>query len=327
MRKAPLAPETLRKYLANECTDEERRLVNEWYQQLDLPADEPFVDADEDRLYRRIKSYLSELRNNEEPASPAVGLWNYIGRIAAVLLVGLGLLYFLYERPREVAQAARPDGDWVTFTNKKPKIVPHMLPDSTVIWLHPGAEISHAHPFINRHVTFSGEGFFDVKPDPSRPFVIHTGDLETRVLGTSFNVRAIPGEGTFKVSVATGRVEVSDVKKKERVVLKPEQEVVFEPENKRLEVLAVQEKTSDKELWQSASLVFNDTPMTEVARRLMQTFHVKIGFADDGLADCRLKVDFTDQRLPEILEMIDTLLGSTYRIDGDSITLKGQGCR
>ncbi|MNL69624.1 hypothetical protein D3C87_1945080 [compost metagenome] len=59
----------------------------------------------------------------------------------------------------------------------------------------------------------------------------------------------------------------------------------------------------------------------------MQTFHVKIGFADDGLADCRLKVDFTDQRLPEILEMIDTLLGSTYRIDGESITLKGQGCR
>ena len=67
--------------------------------------------------------------------------------------------------------------------------------------------------------------------------------------------------------------------------------------------------------------------MTEVARRLMQTFHVKIRFADDDLADCRLKVDFTDQRLPEILEMIDTLLGSTYRIDGETITLKGQGCR
>jgi transmembrane sensor len=327
MRKPPLSPETLRKYLANECTDEERRLVNEWYQHLDLPADEPIADADEDRLYLRIKSYLCELRNNDEPTAPAVSLWNYLGRIAAVFLIGMGLLYFLYERPKDVAQATRPDGDWVTFTNKKPRIIPHLLPDSTVIWLHPGAEVSHAHPFINRHVTFSGEGFFDVKPDPSRPFVIHTGDLETKVLGTSFNVRAIPGEGTFKVSVATGRVEVSDVKKKERVVLKPEQEVVFEPENKHLEVLAVQEKASDKELWQSASLVFNDTPMNEVARRLMQTFHVKIGFADDGLADCRLKVDFTDQRLPEILEMIDTLLGSTYRIDGETITLKGQGCR
>jgi transmembrane sensor len=75
MRKPPLSPETLRKYLANECTDEERRLVNEWYQHLDLPADEPIADADEDRLYLRIKSYLSELRNNDEPTAPAVSLW------------------------------------------------------------------------------------------------------------------------------------------------------------------------------------------------------------------------------------------------------------
>jgi ferric-dicitrate binding protein FerR (iron transport regulator) len=328
MKKPPLSPETLKKYLANECSDEERRLVNEWYQQLDEPADEPFTDTDQDRLYNRIKTYLAELRKSDEPAAPVYGLWHYIGRIAAVFVIGLGLLYFLYQKPAGIAQSTgRPDGDVVTFVNEKQKIVPHMLPDSTVIWLHPGAKVSHNHPFIIREVLFSGEGFFDVKRDPSRPFVIHTGDLQTKVLGTSFNVRAIPGEATFKVSVATGRVEVSDVKKQERVVLKPEQEVVFEPKSKHLEVQKVQERATDKELWQSASLVFNDTPMTEVAGRLMQTFHVKIGFADDGLADCRLKVDFTDQRLPEILDMIDTLLGSTYRIDGDSIALRGQGCR
>ncbi|PSL23271.1 FecR family protein [Dyadobacter jiangsuensis] len=327
MKKPPLSPETLKKYLANECSDEERRLVNEWYQQLDEPVDEPFTDSDQDRLYNRIKTYLSELRKSDEPITPVYGLWHYIGRIAAVFVIGLGLLYFLYQKPKDVAQAAKPDGDWVTFTNKKPKIVAHMLPDSTVIWLHPGATVSHTHPLVNRHVTFSGEGFFEVKRDPSRPFVIHTGDLQTKVLGTSFNVRAIPGEEQVKVSVATGRVEVSDVQMKERVVLRPEQEVVFEQKSKRLEVQKVQEKATDKELWQSASLVFNETPMTEVAERLMQTFHVKIGFADDGLADCRLKVDFTNQRLPEILDMIDTLLGSTYRIEGDNITLKGQGCR
>lgn len=328
MKKPPLSPETLKKYLADECSDEERRLVNEWYQQLDEPADEPFTDADQDRLYSRIKTYLSELRKSDEPATPVYSLWDYIGRIAAVFVVGLGLLYFLYQRQEETAQqTAQPDGDMLTFVNEKHKIVPHLLPDSTVVWLHPGAKISHNHSFIVREVLFSGEGFFEVKRDPSRPFVIHTGDLQTKVLGTSFNVRAIPGEGTVKVSVATGRVEVSDVQMKERVVLRPEQEVVFEPKSKHLEVQKVAEKESDKELWQSASLVFNETPMKEVAERLMQTFHVKIGFEDDGLADCRLKVDFTNQRLPEILEMIDTLLGGTYRIDGDNITLKGQGCR
>ncbi|SDD52347.1 FecR family protein [Dyadobacter soli] len=328
MKKPPFHPETLRKYLANECSDEERRLVNEWYQQVDEPADEPFTDADQDRLYNRIRTYLTELRKSDEAARPVYSLWHYMTRIAAVFAVGLGVLYFLYERPTGMGQQNdRPDGDCVSYTNEKQKIVPHMLPDSTVIWLHPGASISRTHPFVNRHITFSGEAFFYVKPDSLRPFVIHTGDVETKVLGTSFNVRAIPGEATFRVSVATGRVEVSDVKKNERVVLKPEQEVVLGPKSLHLEVQKVQEKASDKELWQSASLVFNDTPMTEVAERIMQTFHVKIGFADDGLADCRLKVDFTDQRLPEILEMIDTLLGSTYRIDRDSITLKGQGCK
>ena len=328
MRKPPLAPETLKKYLSNECSDEERRLVNEWYQQLDEPADEPFTDADQDRLYNRIRTYLAELRKSDEPATRVYGLWHYIGRIAAVFVVGLGILYFLYRKPDRVAEQSSGATDgWVTFKNARHKIVPYLLPDSTVVWLHPDAEIRISQSFQKREVLFSGEGFFDVKRDPSRPFVIHTGDLQTKVLGTSFNVRAVRGEATFKVSVATGRVEVSDVKKKERVVLKPEEEVVFEPESMHLAVQKVEEKATDKELWQSASLVFNDTPMTQVAERLMQTFHVKIGFADDGLADCRLKVDFTDQRLPEILEMIDTLLGSTYRIDGDSITLKGQGCK
>ena len=328
MKKPPLSPETLKKYLANECSDEERRLVNEWYQQLDEPADEPFTDADQDRLYNRIKTYLSELRKSDEPATPVYGLWHYIGRIAAVFVVGLGLLYFLYEKPGRIAEQSKDAADgWVTFTNGKHKIVSYQLPDSSVVWLHPNAEIRIPQAFQRREVRFSGEGFFEVKRDPSRPFVIHTGDLQTKVLGTSFNVRAIPGEGTVKVSVATGRVEVGNAQMRERVVLRPEQEVVFEPKSKHLEVQKVAEKDSDKELWQSASLVFNEAPMKEVAERLMQTFHVKIGFADDGLADCRLKVDFTDQRLPEILDMIDTLLGSTYRMEGETITLKGQGCR
>ncbi|MGG7664652.1 FecR family protein [Dyadobacter sp. BHUBP1] len=328
MKRPPLSPETLKKYLANECSDEERHLVNEWYQQLDEPADEPFTDADQDRLYNRIKAYLSELRKSDEPATPVYGLWHYIGRIAAVLVVGLGILYFLYQKPDHVVeQSVGATNGWVTFKNVKHKIVPYQLPDSSVVWLHPNAELRILHSFHKRDVLFSGEGFFEVKRDPSRPFVIHTGDLQTKVLGTSFNVRAIPGEATVKVSVATGRVEVSDVQMKGRVVLKPEQQVVFEQKSMHLEVQKVEEKTTDKELWQSASLVFNETPMAEVAERLMQTFHVKIGFEDDGLADCRLKVDFTDQRLPEILDMIDTLLGSTYRIDGDNITLKGQGCK
>lgn len=319
-----MTPETLKKYLSNQCTEEERRQVNEWYQQLDFPAEEPFGDSDEERLYRSIRS---ELGSNEPelPVRPLVSVWSYIGRIAAVFVLGFGILFYLYHK--SAAVDPRPDGGWVSFTNSKHRIVPYLLPDSTTIWLHPGAQIQHAKSFRTRDVSFSGEGFFHVKPDKSRPFVIRSGDMRTKVLGTSFNVRAIPGEASFKVSVATGSVQVGDASGRRSVILKPEQQVVFEKKSKQMQVAAVRVASSDKELWQSASLVFNEVPMTEVAGRLMHTFHIRIDFADPDLARCRLKVDFTEQRLPEILDMIDTLLGSTYRLEGDRVIFSGEGCR
>ncbi|MNL81759.1 hypothetical protein D3C87_2089610 [compost metagenome] len=67
--------------------------------------------------------------------------------------------------------------------------------------------------------------------------------------------------------------------------------------------------------------------MSEVANRLQQTFRIKIEFANPHIKKCRLKVDFNNQRLPEILEMIETLLGTTYEIEGDKVTLKGEGCK
>lgn len=322
-----MTPETLKRYLTNQCTEEERKQVNEWYQQLDFPAEEPFADADENRLYRSIRS---ELERNEPqvPVCPTVSIWNYVGRIAAVLLLGMGILYWMYRKPVSVAletPGAVP-GE-VSFANRQAKIIPYLLPDSTVVWLHPGAELRYAQTFVKRAVRFSGEAFFDVRRDPAHPFMISSGDMRTKVLGTSFNVRALKGDPTFKISVVTGSVQVSDAKKQKVVVLKPAEEVVFETKSKQLTVRQVKETEADKELWQSASLVFDETPMTEVAGRLMHTFHVKIDFADPHLAQCRLKVDFSQQRLPEILDMIDTLLGSTYRLEGDRITFSGDGCR
>ena len=80
------------------------------------------------------------------------------------------------------------------------------------------------------------------------------------------------------------------------------------------------------ENWQSVSLVFDETPMSEVADRLQNTFRIKIEFANPAIKKCRLKVDFNNQKLPEILGMIETLLGTTYEIDGEKVILKGEGC-
>src|SRR5690606_5004009 len=61
-----------------------------------------------------------------------------------------------------------------------------------------------------REVHLEGEGFFDIKHDPTRPFVVTSGNLTTTVLGTAFNIRALPNDDRIVVTVIRGKVQVKD---------------------------------------------------------------------------------------------------------------------
>jgi transmembrane sensor len=327
MKHSIPSPEMLRKYLAGKCTDAERQLVNNWYQSLDSGQPEVFAGSDEENLYNRIQVQIEAETHEQDNVVQVAFFWTYAIRIAAVLCIALGFVYYFYFRPdKKVAVAKSATSDWISFENQEKKVSKYILPDSTLVWLNPGAKLSYSRVFAQRQVTFSGEGFFDVTSDKSRPFVIYSGNMKTRVLGTSFNVRANVAESTCKVTVVTGVVEVESLKEKKPVVLRPKQQVIFAKNSNSLTVKTLTESHAEKEIWQTVSLVFDEVPMAEVAERLSKIFHVNIEFKNPEIKKCRLKVDFNNQRLPEILEMIDALLGTTYEIDGDKITLVGEGC-
>jgi len=325
--------EILKKYLANQCNEQERTMVDAWYQNLNRKTVETFSASDEEALYHRVRSQIYESEN--EPEKPAIRLgkfWFYAA--AAVVILSLGSLYFLSYKPQHtVADKVIADSTMITFRNAQKKIVRYVLPDKSIVWLQPYATVSHPANFAvktNREINFRGEGFFDVTRDAKHPFIIHCGNLKTRVLGTSFNVKANENESTYKVSVVTGSVAVStpsSENKTETVILKPKEQAVFEKATNSMTINVLKNTEENHENWQSVSLIFNETPMSEVASRLQQTFRIKIEFANPDIKKCRLKVDFNNQRLPEILEMIETLLGTTYEINGEKVTLKGEGCK
>jgi transmembrane sensor len=325
--------EILKKYLADQCSEQERAMVDAWYQQLNSGAGEMFSSSDEEDLYERIQLQISETEIvHNRPVLPLRKFRMYAA--AAAVLLCLGFVYFfLQKKQTTLAGKTALDSSWITFSNDKKKIIRYALPDHSLVWLQPGSAISHPVSFntkTNREIRFHGEGFFDVTRDVKHPFIINCGSLKTRVLGTSFNVKANKNEATYKVSVVTGSVAVSTPNaenKIQQVVLKPEQQAVFEKATNNMTVNTVKNNKINNENWQSVSLVFNETPMSEVANRLQQTFRIKIEFANPHIKKCRLKVDFNNQRLPEILEMIETLLGTTYEIEGDKVTLKGEGCK
>ncbi|MEO6686740.1 MAG: FecR family protein [Dyadobacter sp.] len=327
--------ETLKKYLTNVCSVEERTLVDAWYQKLNLDSDETFLQSEQSELYQRIQNQIYQEESlSSAPKIIPLRIWTFVRAVAAVIILGLGFLYFFYNNLKDKDLAKiNTDSSFVTFKNNQKKIIRYPLPDHSIVWLQPGASLSHPssfNPKKNREIRFSGEGFFDISHDKEHPFIVNCGRVKTQVLGTTFNVQANDNESTFKVSVVTGSVAVSTPNRKnkiETVILKPRDQAIYEKESQNITVNVLENSALIHENWQSVSLAFDETPMSEVANRLQQTFKIKIEFANLHIQKCRLKVDFNNQRLSEILDMIDILLGTTYEIDGNKIIIKGEGCK
>jgi transmembrane sensor len=327
--KAP-SSEILKRYLSNECTEAEKALVDSWYQSLDLKSGETFSEWDEELLYRKIEEQVFEKNTVSYKRQNSISrLWIYVSGIAAVLLLSLGYIFYTSQTGdiKQLTATIQP----VRFSNTQKKTVRYQLPDESIVWLQPGSVIEHPRKFnaSTREINFTGEAFFDITRNPEKPFIILTNKLKTQVLGTSFNIQARKNDEKYLVSVVTGSVSVSasdNTNESETVLLKPQQQAVFSTSTSGITLNQIEEKKTDAEPWQPVSLTFDDASLTEITSRLQKTFRVKISLSNPAMKGCVLKVDFDRQNLPEILEMLNTLLGSTYEMEGNHITLSGSGC-
>ncbi len=257
--------------------------------------------------------------------------WGWAAAAASVLLIlGIGLWPRL-TAPDRINKTAVQFSASLNIINQTKQVLAQRLPDGTVVWMTPGAQLTYPRQFATRSrtVQFTGEGFFEVTKDAARPFIIHSGQLKTQVLGTSFNVKANAGSDTYAVSVVTGKVSVSAPMKNgtlKTVLLQPQQRAVFELNTQQLATTSVPVKATKQEVWQPASLSFDDATLDEVAKRLAHTFNADVTLANPALANCRLTVDFNQQRLAEILEQINKLLNTQYSLNGSRVVLTGEGC-
>lgn len=341
MNNKALPTELIERYLAHACTDAERRLVDEWYRQLDFELDEPNYAFDEEGLLKRIRIELEAVEKEEEMDEPVPIVWEWrLGRIAAVIAVALGVIWLVVvnkksEPTASPAVATIPTAveSETAFTNREKRIVRYQLPDKSQVWLNPEARISHPRSFEGlptREVKFVGEAFFEVTHDLRHPFVIYSGKLKTEVLGTSFNIKAYENDPVYQVSVVTGRVAVSSSEpsgegQKAKILL-PREQITFEKNSNNLVTEVIAQNEEKHQNWEPVTLIFDNAPMSEVASRLEKTFQVKIDISGSDLRNCRLKIDFNNQRLPEILDIINTLLGTTYEMDGERVAILGKGC-
>jgi ferric-dicitrate binding protein FerR (iron transport regulator) len=195
-----------------------------------------------------------------------------------------------------------------------------------------------------REVRLTGEAYFDVAHDKTRPFIIHTEQMDLRVLGTAFNVKCYPGEGKTEAALVRGSIEVTMRTRNEKFVLKPNEKlvlnsptsatqiegqaatvkavsksplVVIAPLTPSVEDEAVIIETS----WLENKLIFQDETFQEVATKMERWYGVTIRFAEPSLGRIRLTGSFENENINQALTALQYIARFKYHMEKDIITI------
>lgn len=335
----------LQKYLRNECTPQERELVEHWYSLLDNQSSVKEEDVDwkelESQLWGQIHeqietpsrpTFLARIRTSYQENAP---FWKSV----AVLICVLGLGWGLWQRMPSLQQStnnpslAGSESDWVIQSNDKAQSVVVKLEDGSTVRLLAHSSLRYPKHFDTAHRTvyLKGEAFFSIEKMPSKPFFVHTNNLTTKVLGTSFFIRAKESLHQIKVEVVTGRVMVYSEQaqaKTQEVVLTPNQLVTFDESKEQLVTGLVENPKLLPAVQQfTPSFRYNDTPLSEVVTELERAYGVKIELGNEHMKECPFTADLSSQNLYTQLDIICAALKSRYTVQGTSIFLTGKGCQ
>ncbi len=146
------------------------------------------------------------------------------------------------------------------------------LPDNSKVWLNADASLRFPVRFSGdeRRVELTGEAYFEVAKQPSKPFIVATADAEVRVLGTHFNVRSYGEEGKLLTTLLEGKVEVKAMATRSKVVLKPAQQAIVGENKPGIEVTEVETETIIA--WKNGLFDFKATPLKEILQEVKRWY-------------------------------------------------------
>tara|TARA_B100000408_G_scaffold38977_3_gene29512 strand:- start:2125 stop:3057 length:933 start_codon:yes stop_codon:yes gene_type:complete len=176
------------------------------------------------------------------------------------------------------------------------------MDDGSVIFLNGNSSITYENNFTEeRTVKLQGEAFFKVARDTAHPFTIQSKDLETRVLGTSFNIKSYKDQVPM-VSVNTGKVEVIPLKNPEyKVILTKDQQASFK-ENRKPKISKGDSR--DFNAWTRKMIILKNTSLEHTAKIIENWYDVNIQFADDSLKQLKITGKFNDEKLSNVLKSL-----------------------
>jgi ferric-dicitrate binding protein FerR (iron transport regulator) len=308
-----------------------------------------------DRLKEQIRAREFILTEEEIPGPvqapwetgrQGIAGWKKWMMAAAVLLVVVAsMFYFMQSRPPRMQAAGEQElegrSEISTRYGSKSKVI---LPDGTSVWLNSGSNLTYSNHHFGeavREVMLTGEAFFDVAHDAAHPFIIHTGKINVRVLGTAFDIKSYPGDKTIEATLLRGSIEVTFLEHpRKKVLLKPHQKLtvyngdrmlngnlnIQQGKNIALKDYEISEMTINpadslvvETAWLQNRLIFRSETFEELAVQMERWYNVKINFSDSRAKQYRFTGAFENESLEEALKALQITAPFHYRIEKNEV--------
>lgn len=312
------------RYQSGKATDAEIRLLENWIESRAHGDLYTKLTAEEkghikDNVRRKLKHRITANHTHDRPNTLAT----WVMRTAATVLLLILSSYFVWQWAK-TAKTAAPDMLQASASGSNKKVI---LTDGTLIWLKPNSILTYPSLFegTERHVSITGEALFEVAKDAAHPFIIQCGDLNAKVLGTSFNIKS--DNGNIEVTVLTGKVSLYSFDHKHDLIVTANEKAVYNEGQDLIAKVELKKEEADRTVQGTEySMDFEDTPMKEIIPRIERKFNVTITMEHDRMEKCRITADLTDQSLDRALGMISRSLGFEYDIKNAVVNMRGNGC-
>jgi transmembrane sensor len=195
-----------------------------------------------------------------------------------------------------------------------------VLPDGSKVWLNAASSLKFPAVFAagQRKVELSGEAYFEVSKDKTRPFIVNTGKQQVEVLGTHFNISSYADESSTRTDLFEGAVRVtvaSGSGQKQEVVLKPAQRSIVQ-DNK----ISVQPSVEKEALaWKEGYFMFNHESIESIMRKVARWYDVEILYKGDVQRETFIGRVSKYENVAELLKVLERTETIHFKIEGRKI--------
>lgn len=338
LRSLSWVTDVLQRYFDGKLNKQEEAMVEEHLKAIDRQTEgevsltEKQLDESDRRIRKQIFLRLN-LNDPEKEVERTIGLplkplwppfvpfFKKYAAMTAVIAAVVVTSYFLFNEhsPLKREQVVAFQDKTMLLQTAETEMQGLLLPDGTKLYVNGGSQIAYiAHQFNKekREIWLEGEVFFEVAHNPEKPFIIHSGKLQTVVRGTSFNVKAYQEIGEIRVSVRNGSVEVSDNNAVFGVLTANRQLLYID---KTGEYKLAESNWEEDAAWRERRLILKDANSAELKLRLKQLYGVQVTVEGAFPHEQRFGMSFRkDASLHEVLELIEVLYDIQYKKSGSN---------